>query len=185
MYRWLHVVILFTVDSSTVWSACATELFQHHYNHLDTCILCIKPLWSITFFRLSSHGNWHRTHHTLWSLQTTSWGKPSRDTSRVRPAGSWNMFTMPYFVPSLTNTTYEINSIEPYECSIYVSSLILWRRSSKPNDVSAENGTTKSKLVLVSSSVNSIKSAFSWVVGLFEVISCRTWRRDSVKRNAN
>ena len=85
----------------------------------------------------------------------------------------------------LTNTTYLINCIKPYKCSIHVRSFILFRRSSRPNDVTAENGTTKSKLVLVSSSVNSIKLAFSWVVGLFEEISCRTERRDSVKRNAN
>ena len=85
----------------------------------------------------------------------------------------------------LTNNTYFINFIKPYECPIYVSSLILSRRSSRPNDVTAENGTTKSKFVLVSSSVNSIKLAFFWVVGLFDAISCRTEKRDSVKRNTN
>ena len=92
---------------------------------------------------------------------------------------------LPYFTLSLTNTTYCINFIELYECSIYVSSLILSRRSSKPNDVTAENGTTKSKLVPVSSSVNSVKLAFSRVVGLFEEIFCRTERRDSAKKEYN
>lgn len=80
MYLWLHVVILFSVDSSTVWSAWSTEVFQHHYNNLDTCILCMKPL-SITFFRLSSHGNWHGTHHTLC--------KPSNNI--MRQAQSWHL----------------------------------------------------------------------------------------------
>ena len=118
------------------------------------------------------------------SLQTTSRGKPIPDTSWItRP---WNMCCdLPYFTLSLTNTTYCINFIELYECSIYVSSLILSRRSSKPNDVTAENGTTKSKLVPVSSSVNSVKLAFSRVVGLFEEIFCRTERRDSAKKEYN
>ena len=70
---------------------------------------------------------------------------------------------------------------ELYEFFIYVSSLILSRTSSKPNDVTAEKGTTESNLVLASSSVNSIKFVFSWAVGMFKDISCKTERRVSEK----
>ena len=63
----------------------------------------------------------------------------------------------------------------------YVSSLILSRTSSKPNDVTAEKGTIDSKLVLANSSVNSIKFVFSSAIGLFEDISSKIERKVSEK----
>lgn len=171
-----------------LWSACVTEPLHHHYNHIDRCSLCLKPRWSIKILRLSSKDNRYGAHHTLRksSNNITRQAQSSNLQGKRKRGRPWNMCNdLPWFILSLTSTTYVINCIEPYECSIYVSSFILSRRSSRPNDVTAENGTTKSKLVLVSSSVNSIKLVFSWVVGLFEEISCRTERRDSVKKKAN